>query len=96
MAHDTRSGRGGATIPYNSLANLIKGAVRSYGALQRRVDRMPEGRYKTHYLTHGEVSHQLLESLKDSLDGICREEDMIAVAVTIADLCKNSTFAQKK
>lgn len=96
MAHMTRTGRGGARIPYNSIANLLKGACRSYGALMRRVDRMPEGRSKTYYLEQGEIIHQLLGALKDSLDGICLEEDMGRVAVAISILCKNSTFAQKK
>jgi hypothetical protein len=90
-----KSGKGGASIPYSSIANLLLGGCRSFAAILRMAQKLKDSRYLGNYLERAQVARILLEHLEEALDGVCQEEDMVAVCQAIAVMYINSTWAKE-
>ena len=91
-----KRGKSGTTIPISSLSSMLLASVRAYAALTKWINRRPNlGKYKDHYIARTEVAREVLEHLQRDLEGVCREEDMKAVADAIHRLCAHSTWANE-
>lgn len=91
-----KRGKSGTRIPVSSLSSMLLASVRAYAALAKWINRRPNlGKYKDHYMAQTEVSREVLEHLQRDLDGVCRPEDMQAVADAIHRLCAHSVWANE-
>lgn len=88
-----KTGRGGATIPYSSIADMLLGSVRGYAAILRRIKKFPLAKG---YKNEAMVSQHLTEFMQNALGDLCLEEDVVAVAQAIGHLCANSAWAREE
>lgn len=95
-----KSGHGGTHIPYSTMENLLIAFVRSYAATKRAMKKdaadvakmaIPP-KYRRRFDLN--VSLTLYKQL-ESLEGVCRPEDIGDVAQAIESLCANSEWSRE-